>query len=489
MPSIKTEQPNENLSKSEFGIIYDENDSEIHCRIYHDRTAGGPILIEVARKATAYDQSRPLSDLSQNNIIYGYLNKNLLRFALLGINKWQHSTTFTDRGEIIIEEVFAASFIFYGVERRTTLRSFDFTEVRYDFSNLIQFGDHSAIMATKNGRLQCINETKPLLLWEDHACSIFYSVIGHNNLPQGTTIVSDSVSLHQKGTIKIQSKFSQPIQFFDSLVCKLERLFSFLSLDKSYLERAFACKTKHVNIEFYRLGMLPFSNKFLSSFETRIAFPKSQPRLLSFDNMVKKGSFREFFTHVDDLLPILECILSVVRADNPISPRLFVDIVRALEMIHNTFYSNHTILDLETKANNFNLANSRSLTNKTDVRVFLLGRKNIKTSSKPHPLSLRHKIADLMTPGNRMPFYGDYVDKDFPFIVAETRNYYVHGTPRQNSKGEGNNKTMQRITDITTLWSVMGTLLDVLDWHIMHKLNINLPFNSTRLRTILIRDK
>lgn len=168
--------------------------------------------------------------------------------------------------------------------------------------------------------------------------------------------------------------------------------------------------------------------------------------------MGKNNSFKNYLASYHKLKPVIELYMELLYMNGISQVRLFLNVVQALETYHARFKAG-TMREFKDRV--------KTLTDgRTDgMEIFLLAK------SKSF-ITLESRLADLILAEYQVFFItGDISMWEFPFIVANTRNYYIHYDESIKERG--------KVLSEEELTIYNNCLLIILDYYIYSELGFS----------------
>ena len=145
--------------------------------------------------------------------------------------------------------------------------------------------------------------------------------------------------------------------------------------------------------------------------------PENILKNTSISELIEKNSFEYFFNKYETITPIIELFLEPFYVKYSSKTRTFLNIVQALETYHSRFITNS--LDVY-KSRVEEITKNSPLAYAKELKEFLMAK------SKKF-ITLESRLADLLFAEGKIYFdTGKIKHKDYPSVIAHTRNYYIH---------------------------------------------------------------
>lgn len=434
-------------------VYYDER--EYGCDLYYNSKEGGIILkIRVKHEKGFGDFLKLPLEISY---ICGQLETGFL-FTLVNLNRYE------TRDEVsfgITVYTFAADYIFCGVGGNTQKEQ-TFHIVNYTLTNIMEWGESSVYAIGENYELIKNKDYKEISIFENTEFSIRYSVIGTLLPITEHDLFKENIELKQNGTIIIESQKEVTIQKFNEIFNKFISLIELSMLRKINVEKVIAF-SKNV---LYSIGnakseqAVEIYGKNIKQLQNNENNNRIKWKWISISELINNNSINLYFDKQEKLAPIIELFLEPLKSEESSNTRVFLNIVQALETYHSRFVTNSL---KKYKKRIEDIIKDQPNDNKEKYRKFLIAKST-------EYITLESRIADLLVSEWRIIFdTGDINYWEFPSVVAQSRNYYIHY--------EEWIKRNQRVLSSEELRYYNRSLLKILEYYIL--LELGFPTNTT----------
>lgn len=331
--------------------------------------------------------------------------------------------------------------------------NFHFSKAIYKLSNIIDWAGLSYFSLKDNMALITKEETPEKLVYQNNDYSIVYRVAGSMLPFMPQDLLREKIELTQNGYIEIVSKDEQKIGFFDDLSGKLRRLIEISTLTKLNVEgmdlysneitETYGDKKINIPLHVYGTGIKIFEENEKEPSLRRLSW-------ISLPELIEHNSIELYFEKYDRLEPVIELYLEPFYSTYSYR-RVFLNLVQALETYHSRFVTND-LNQYKTRVN--------SLTSDPNWVNFLIA------NSKGRKITLQSRIADLLLAEFKIYFdTGDISRSDFPEVIADTRNYYIHYDQKIMDRG--------KVLSSDDLGIYNGVLVYMLEYYILIELGFD----------------
>lgn len=186
--------------------------------------------------------------------------------------------------------------------------------------------------------------------------------------------------------------------------------------------------------------------------------------LFNLNELSEKANFSHWQKISTIIEPVIELYIDDLYNQELSASRHFLNMIQALETYHSRFLCNGTLADYKKRVEEV-IANRPDEFKQND-REFLL-------EGSQKGISLRSRLADLLLADFKFRFYTSEIKyRDFPKVIADTRNYYTHYNLRQEKKALKGN----------TLVDAYYILRNILEYYILKELGFDESFIHERTR-------
>ena len=296
-----------------------------------------------------------------------------------------------------------------------------FNKVLFELSNVIEWGNISGYAIGEKDEI-ISNEECELKIYENDNYSIKY-IVGTSMLPiVFSDLLYENISLKQTGNIEITCQEEKPINEFMEILLKIKRLIEISTLSKINIR-----KISGYNIEYYdlygdkkyerQISIISSKIKQENNFEDTKYYTKRWG-WIKLPELVENESITKYFYKYEKLEPIIELYLQIIESNEMSNTRAFLNIIQALETYHSRFKAN-TLEEYKKRIDEVIL--------KDRPKDFIENDKKLLMANSHKFITLESRIADLLVAEFNIYFdTGDIKYIDFPRIIANTRNYYIH---------------------------------------------------------------
>lgn len=330
-----------------------------------------------------------------------------------------------------------------------------FKSVFFEISGVMRWGGKSAYSIGENYGVynDCDSGT---LIYEDDNVNIKYHVRGTMLPVHESELFKDKIELIQRTLIEIEFSNETFLDIFFNLFEKIKRLIELTLVGEIVVHKIQGLS----NLEFDSYDSehkFPRTLDIISPIIIKDRFKGNyygRYILKSFllDDLLKNNSFKNYLASYHKLKPVIELYMELLYMNGISQVRLFLNVVQALETYHARFKAG-TMREFKDRVKT--LTDGRT----NGMESFLLAK------SKRF-ITLESRLADLMLAEYQVSFItGDISTRDFPFIVANTRNYYIHYDESIKERG--------RVLSEEELTIYNNCLLIILDYYIYSELGFS----------------
>lgn len=424
------------------------NKKTYNCDLYINREYSG-ILIKISVKGAFAS----IVELPMNiDFLSGQLSTGF-KFSLLNCNRKETKglvsegrTVFTYSAEYMIEGV--------GGELENPI---SFNKVLFELSNIIEWGNISGYAIGEKDEI-ISNEECELKIYKNDDYSIKY-IVGKSMLPiVFSDLLHENISLKQTGNIEIICQEEKQINEFMEILSKIKRLIEISTLSKINIRKISGYNREYYDLygdKKYERQISIISSKINqeNNFEENKYYTKKWG-WIKLPELVENESFTQYFSKYEKLEPIIELYLQIIESNEISNTRAFLNIVQALETYHSRFKAN-SLGEYKKRIDEVIL--------KDRPKDFIENDKKFLMANSYKFITLESRIADLLVADFNIYFdTGDIKYLDFPSIIANTRNYYIHY--------DENIKKKSKILTNEELGIYICTLIYMLEYYILIEL-------------------
>lgn len=432
-------------------------DKELECDLYLNENEGGILFNIRVNEAIASYLTLPL-DIEQ---LSGELS-NGYKFTLINASRTKtnsnistQQSTFTYQAEYLLEGI--------GEDKADNLL---FDKMYFSIPGIMEWGGISGYKINKTDYSLISNEDTEEELYHDDNLSIRYMI--HNSmLPISEfDLLTGRIILNQRSIIVIELFNGAHIESFISHFNQLKRLIE-LSVLHELVPNKITGISKNIvmnigDAEYPReINIISYKCRKEESEE---ATHRAKFNWIMMRELVNNQSFQHFFDRYNLLEPIVELYIELLHQTVTSHRRIFMNLVEALETYHSRMVTN----------------DKKSFISRVDALVHNLpeewrdkDREFLLKNQKRHQnILLRNRIADLLYAEDQYYFdTGDIEHNDFPQVIADTRNFYIHYDERIKSRG--------RVLTEEELQIYNRCLFQILEFYILKELGFT-DFNYIR---------
>lgn len=430
------------------------NNKEYRCNLYTKSDLGG-VLINLYVE-------EPFASFIELPFEIDYLNCELSNGFKFILHKCSRQKMTNRVCEGNSEYSYIAQYMYEGVEQNNNANT-KFSKVVYELSNIIEWGDVSNYKVANDHKLATNNKNK-IKIYENDEYSIMYAVIGSFLPVVKSQLMCECIKLEQKCYLEIKSKKEKEIEFFEEIIFKIKNLIEVAILRKVYLKSITGYSNKlyyMVENNKIKLPVNIISKNFYNKNENQNL--NSKWKLIALQELLDNNSLEYYFIKHDKLSPIIELYTEIINSNNLSVIRTFLNIVQALETYHSRFITND-IEKFKLRIKNVILKNTCR-----DEEKFLI-------ANSRRFITLESRLADLLLAEFNICFdTGDIAYHDFPNIIANTRNYYIHY--------DENLKQKNKVLTTQELILYNRCLISILEYYILLELNFtNVDLIKSKLK-------
>ena len=427
------------------------NKKTYKCDLYINREYGG-ILIKISVKgAFASIVELPMNiDFISCQLSTGF------KFSLLNCNRKETKglvsegrTVFTYNAEYMIEGV--------GGEIENPI---SFYKVLFELSDIIEWGNISGYAIGEKNEIFS-NEDCELKIYENKDYYIKY-IVKKSMLPiVFSDLLNENISLRQTGNIEITFKEEKSLNEVMVILLKIKRLIEISTLSKINIRKISGYNSEYYDIygdRKYERQISIISSKINqgNNFEEKNSYTKKWGWIV-LPELIENECFNNFFYKYEKLEPIIELYLQIIESNEMSNIRAFLNIVQALETYHSRFKAN-TLGEYKKRIDEVIL--------KYRPKDFIENDKKFLMANSYKFITLESRIADLLVADFNIYFdTGDIEHLDFPNIIANTRNYYIHY--------DENIKKKSKILTSEELGIYTRALIYILEYYILIELGFS----------------
>ena len=327
-----------------------------------------------------------------------------------------------------------------------------FKSVSFEISGVMKWGGKTAYLIQDNYSLH-YNSDSSTLIYKDENTTIKYQVFGSMLPVHESHLFIDKIELNQRTLIEIEFIEEAPLEDYFDLFEKSKRLIELTLVEEIKVHKIQGLSD--LEFDVYDNGCkIPRTLDIISPIIRKDRFQGSYYgryilKTFSLVDLIENNSFKYYFESYSKLKPVLDLYMELLYTKGISPVRLFLNVVQALETYHSRFKAG----SIEEFKNRVEYLTD----DHTDgMESFLLGK------SKKF-ITLESRLSDLLIAEYQVYFItGDIKRIDFPKVLANTRNYYIHY--------DENIKNNRRILTEEELSIYNNCLLIILDYYIYSEL-------------------
>ena len=423
-------------------------EKEYQCDLYYNEEEGGVALkINVKNKNTI---GSFLEVPLEMPYLCGQLDSGF-KFTLLDLRRL-NTEGMLSYGTTVF--TFDASYILCGIGENGQAEQ-TFYKAHFTLSDIIEWGEESVYCIGENNEVKRKKEDVKKQIYSSEQFTINYLVYGSFLPCIDRALLTEKIELKQQGIIEIIFEDEHTFISFIEIFEKLKRLLEISTRRRMNVEAItvyshaifdnYGGRNIERNIEVY--------GEDIKENKAQISPRNRRWKWINLGELIKQNSFEKYFLKHDKLAPIIELFLEPFYVEKSSETRVFLNLVQALETYHSRFITND--ID-EFKQRVDNLLSSFGETHADEYKTYLLAHSN-------RFITLESRLADLLIAEWKIYFdTGDISYKDFPSIIAHSRNYYVH-------YDEGI-KEKYRVLSQDELQTYNIVLIEILEYYILLEL-------------------
>ena len=442
------------------GIIF-YNNKEYKCDLYFSENKGKVILKVYSR--SEHDIGSFLELPLEIDEVSGKVESGY-EFTLLNLKR---GGMIDNVSSGVTEYTYYAEFLLSGIGNHSLERQ-TFSKVNFVLSNIMEWGELSLYYLGKDQELKLKDKPPYNTIYSGVDYTIVYKVNGSFLPFVERHLFKESIILKQHGTIEISFSTEHIFEDYLAIVVKLKRLLEIALLRTVNIEKVYAFSNKIKDaygdeLVERRIDIYGEIIRAVDNDETSETLQRFQWITLS--ELIAHNSFAEYVKKQEKLAPIIELYVELFHLTDSSITRVFLNIVQALETYHSRFITNNiTFFKERVKALVQNLPPDSA----KSVEESLMAK------SKKH-INLESRLADLLYASGEIYFdTGDISHKDFPSVIARTRNYYIHYDERLKNK--------YRILSLDELDLYKTVLLQMLEYYILLELGFSIHDASNKIK-------
>lgn len=436
---------------------------EYQCHLYTNENQGG-IQIKIYL-------NEPLASLLALPFSIGFLSGELntgYKFSLVNClsNHMVENNLSTDMSVY----TYSSKYMLKGVGGKDC-SCVKFKKAVFELDNAIRWGDISGYTVGDHYELEK-SDDQTKTLYENELICVKYIVTSTMLPVHNSELLKEKIILKQNGNIEVAFKEDETIEMFDDVFRKTMRLVELSMLQNIHLVKLTAWSRDSFTLIDERQYDRPIDIiSYAINREPEESEGKSESvwMWITLPELLVNNSFIYFFSKFELLEPIIAFYSEILKSAEMSTIRVFLNIVQALETYHSRFITND-IGEFKSRISTI-ILKGRPEGFVHDDTAFLMAK------SKKF-ITLESRLADLLLARFEIIFdTGDINHRDFPNVIARTRNYYVH-------YDEGI-KALGRVLTEEELSVYNSTLFYILEYYLL----LELGFKDTKQIRVKLNER
>lgn len=424
------------------------NEQEYRCDLYINENQGG-ILIDInIKKALGSFLALPINI----DFLVGELSTGF-KFSLINSQR-KGTKNLISEGRSVYS--YYSKYLLKGVGGKDC-KSIELIRTNFRVSNIIAWGNISAYKISDNFELSNNYDVKKEV-YKNEQFAIEYWV-SNSMLPvHSSELLKENIVLNQNGNIEIVFKNEEPIDKFIGIFNKIKRLMELSTLKNIYPSKITGWSNNVYDMYDQDKVERPIDiiSCDLNNEESKDNHIKIR-KLINLSELIDNDSFSKYFLKYELFEPVIELYLEIIHSNLISSRRVFLNIVQALETYHSRFKTNN--IDEFKKRIDIVILKDRPKESIEGDRGFLM-------ANSHRFITLESRLADLLLAEFKIHFdTGDIKYYDFPNVIANTRNYYIHYDEAIKERG--------RVLTEGELFIYNRSLLYMLEYYILIELGFS----------------
>lgn len=395
------------------------DEQEYRCDLYINENEGGILININIPKALA-----SFFDLPMNiDFLVGELSTGF-KFSLMNCERQRMSNNISEGRSVY---TYHSKYLFKGIGGKDCNR-IEFIRTNFTVSNILAWGDISAYKISNNFELSSNDDVKKEIYKNDQFSVEYW--VNNSMLPVTShELLKENIVLNQNGNIEIVFNNEEPIDKFVEIFNKIKRLIELSTLKNIYPSKITGW-SKNVYDMYERVKVersIDIISCDLNNEERKDKYVEVR-RWINLSELIHNNSFTKYFTKYELFEPVIELYLEIIHSKTISSRRVFLNIVQALETYHSRFKTNN-LDEFRKRIKTVILKDRPKEWVEKDI-IFLM-------ANSHKFITLESRLADLLLAEFKIYFdTGDIKYYDFPNVIANTRNYYIHYDERIKERGK-----------------------------------------------------
>ncbi|MEK3794763.1 HEPN domain-containing protein [Paenibacillus sp. FSL R7-0204] len=344
-----------------------------------------------------------------------------------------------------------------------------FSKIKLSIPKIIEWGNVSNYIMPDAGKDNVLIELKNVNPIEIYTCEEYtLSYYLTYNYPL-FNLMKEKIVLEQTPYLTVESESLHTLNWFIDIVMKMKRIIEIaiglpLEFNKMIAESPAIIwefddertRIRPIEIVHALTRSLNKTNKKNDESNTKYLF--------NLNELSENADFSHWQKSSTIIEPVIELYIDDLYNQELSASRHFLNMIQALETYHSRFLCNGTLADFRIRVEA--VIAIRPDVYKESDRKFLL-------EGSHKGIALRSRLADLLTADFKFHFYTSRIKhRDFPKVIADTRNYYTHYNLRQEEKALKGNDLIE----------AYHLLRSILEYYILKELGFDEDFIHERTR-------
>ncbi|WP_407301422.1 ApeA N-terminal domain 1-containing protein [Clostridium botulinum] len=385
------------------------NEQEYRCDLYINENEGGMLIDINIKKALASFLALPINI----DFLVGELSTGF-KFSLINCQR-QGTKSLISEGRSVY--TYYSKYLLKGVGGKDC-KIIELIRTNFRVPNIMAWGDISAYKVSDNFELSDNDDVKKEVYKNDQFVVEYW--VSNSMLPvHSYQLLKENIVLNQNGNIEIVFKNEEPIDKFVGIFNKIKRLMELSTLKNIYPSKITGWSNNVYDMYDQDKVERPIDiiSCDLNNEESKDNYVEIR-KWINLSELIDNDSFSKYFFKYELFEPVIELYLEIIHSNVISSRRIFLNIVQALETYHSRFKTNN--IDEFKKRIETVILKDRPKEFIQDDTAFLM-------ANSRRFITLESRLADLLLAEFKIHFdTGDIKYYDFPNVIANTRNYYIH---------------------------------------------------------------
>ena len=385
------------------------NDQEYKCDLYMNEDEGGILININIPKALASFLELPINI----DFLVGELSTGF-KFSLINCKRKGMSN---NRSEGRSVYKYYSQYLLKGVGEKTD-KSLELSRMSFRVANILAWGEISGYKISDNFELAHNNDLIKEVYKNDEFVIQYW--VSNSMLPViSRDLLKENIVLNQNGNIDIIFKNEEAIDKFGEIFNKIKRLIELSTLRYIYPSKLTGFSNSVYDIYDKKKVERPIEiiSCDINNEDRKVDYAETR-RWINLSELIDNDSFSEYFSKYGVFEPVIELYLEIIYSKTISNRRVFLNIVQALETYHSRFKTNN-LADFKERVKTKILINR--------PKEWVENDKSFLMANSYKFITLESRLADLLLAEFQIHFdTGDIKYYDFPKVIANTRNYYIH---------------------------------------------------------------